>query len=487
MAYRARKLVRRRRGLVVASSLVTAAVLAGLVVSTLLYFQSEGSRREADRHRTEAQRRAYVANITLANVNIQAGRLSGANGRLKLTEPSLRGWEWYHLLLETDSSLVRLNAYGPVRALQFSHDGRRVFGYDPQTVHVRDAESYRPLGAYGGFTDILAVSPGGHRVVSKRPNSDKDFSLEVLNVESRRLDASLRDLTAEASTAAFSPDGTRVAAGSKDGTTRIWDASSGRLLMTLKRAPYPIGAIAFSPDGTTLACPSGDVVRLWNTRTGTIARELRASAAVGYAALAYSPDGSRLAAESSAMSDYGVRVWDLGSNTAPLILRGHAGRISAVAFSQDGATLASASSDRTVRLWNLAGNALSATFAAGESELGAVAFNPTGRRLWSGSASAEIKVWDTSMDGAFSTLRRQSYVLWDRGGLEFSPDGRLLVSVEDYNVRVWNVTTKSPGKLLSGHTRRVSSVAFDARGTRVVSGPARPRRRSGISSPAASD
>jgi len=53
---------------------------------------------------------------------------------------------------------------------------------------------------------------------------------------------------------AFSPDGTRLATASADGTAKVWDAVSGQSLLTLDRAGG--WGIALSPDGRFLATVS---------------------------------------------------------------------------------------------------------------------------------------------------------------------------------------------------------------------------------------
>jgi WD40 repeat protein len=70
----------------------------------------------------------------------------------------------------------------------------------------------------------------------------------------------------------FSPDGTRLATASDDGTARVWDARTGQeLLVVTDQDPSGLWAVAFSPDGTRLATKArrvGGQARLWDARTG---------------------------------------------------------------------------------------------------------------------------------------------------------------------------------------------------------------------------
>src|SRR5262245_3036465 len=52
--------------------------------------------------------------------------------------------------------------------------------------------------------------------------------------------------------AAFSPDGTKVASGCGDGTVCVWEAATGKELLALKAHHYFVSALVFAPDGKVL-------------------------------------------------------------------------------------------------------------------------------------------------------------------------------------------------------------------------------------------
>src|SRR5207244_6979401 len=76
---------------------------------------------------------------------------------------------------------------------------------------------------------------------------------------------------------AWSPDGTRLAAGLTDGTARIWDVVSGRQLERFAGHRCCVLDVAFSPDGRLLATGAeDDNVNIWSS-TGNALETLQAS------------------------------------------------------------------------------------------------------------------------------------------------------------------------------------------------------------------
>jgi WD40 repeat protein/tRNA A-37 threonylcarbamoyl transferase component Bud32 len=105
--------------------------------------------------------------------------------------------------------------------------------------------------------------------------------------------------------AAFSSDGTSLAAGCSDGVIRLWDVASGDLRFTFSGHRGTVRHVVFAPDGRTLASLGEDrVLHLWHLATG---QRLFSLDSQGHelCGLAFSRDGRLLVAGGRSPGDAG--------------------------------------------------------------------------------------------------------------------------------------------------------------------------------------
>jgi len=278
----------------------------------------------------------------------------------------------------------------------------------------------------------------------------------------------------------WSPDGTRLATGSKDGTAKVWEAASGRELLTLKGHAGEVGAVSgsandpryamsvsWSPDGTRLATGSWDstAAKVWEAAGGRELLTLEGHAG-GVSSVSWSPDGTRLATGSG---DGTAKVWDASSGRELLTLKGQTGEDASVSWSPDGTRLATGGmDDGTAKVWDAAGGRELLTVKGHTNVVRSVSWSPDGQRLATGGSDGTAKVWDAASGRELLTLKGHVRSI---GSVSWSPDGtRLATGSADSTAKVWDAVGGGELLTLKGHTGWVVSVSWSPNGTRLATG-----------------
>jgi len=282
---------------------------------------------------------------------------------------------------------------------------------------------------------------------------------------------------------AVSPDGSLVATAAGEGGVRLYDAKTGALLRAIGEAGDR--GVIFSPDGRTIAATGfhmDKLVGVFEVKDGKRVQTLAGHTEWEAYAAARSSDGKLLA---SAGADRQILVWDLATGKLRHRLKDQPVRVSALAFSPDGATLASGSGDKLVKLWDTATGRLRRSLEGHGDCVCALAFSPDGTLVASGSCDwgfhrghdwprpggndKEVCEWRLR-EAATGKLVR---TVTDKGRLltlAFAPDGKSLACGVNKDVRLYDLTSDAPARVVASHDATVTSVAFTPDGASVVSG-----------------
>lgn len=296
------------------------------------------------------------------------------------------------------------NLPGWVSSVAFSPDDRILAIGLKDQVQLVDVDSktvVRTIDLKSGQVRSISFSPDGKSIATG--SYQKALLLDSTT------GTIIRDLKGHrgfVTSVAFSPDGKRLATACEDELGRIWnleDQAASPLL--LKGHNDPVNGIAWSADGTSVATAAGDEirptragqVRIWDSMTGTTKNqfELHEKAATG---VAFTPNGHYLLSSSI---DERVNVYDLTANKPLGFFGGHSRPTNAVIVHPDGETAISISGGRAVGKNEL----IAWEIATGETVLGveghsakitSVAVSHNGRTIATGSQDKSVAIWNVS-------------------------------------------------------------------------------------------
>jgi hypothetical protein len=266
----------------------------------------------------------------------------------------------------------------------------------------------------------------------------------------------------EVTSAAFSPDGSRIVTASDDQTARIWNAASAKEIAVLRgHGEYHVASAAFSPDGSHIITASWDgTARIWNAASAKEIAVLRGHEGRVNSAT-FSPDGSRIVTSSE---DTTARIWDAASAKEISVLRGHKGGVNSATFSPDGSRIVTSSEDTTARIWDAA-SAKEIAVLRGflQGGVNSATFSPDGSRIVTAADYAAI--WNAANAKEIAPLFNGGRVK----SASFSPDGSRIVTASRWGTaHIWDAASAKEIVVLRGHEGGVNSATFSPDGSRIV-------------------
>jgi WD40 repeat protein len=237
-----------------------------------------------------------------------------------------------------------------------------VLGGSGGTIHTFDAgkwQNHRERAGGAGFVYNLAVSPDGRSVVSVGPPGREQTS----------------------------------------GNIHIWSVNP---LKRIKSLPWEHGAYsaAFSPDGLRLATADArGTIAIWDLQRDQVVRRLHGHGGANVVAVRFTQDGKSLL---SGGYDKTIRLWDLTSGQELRCFVGHRGGVKDISLSPDGKQFVSASIDQTMKTWDIETGAELSTYSRHPRGATAVAFLPDGSGFVSGGENGRVALWNLHRDPASS-------------------------------------------------------------------------------------
>ncbi|XP_029018925.1 apoptotic protease-activating factor 1 isoform X2 [Betta splendens] len=234
-----------------------------------------------------------------------------------------------------------------------------------------------------------------------------------------------------------------VALGREDGTVQVLELPSGKLLASLLGHTKTVVHCQFSQNGQRLITSSEDTtLRVWWWQSGECkVLQGHKEQVKCFSLLPSPPTSSRLLSWSF---DGTVKVWDMENGEMLQDMEAHQGAVLACHVSPDGHFFATASADKTAKLWLCESWQFVQALSGHQGCVRSCRFSWDSRRLATGDDNGEIRIWSVEGGSLLKICARNGKDGMDslHGGwvtdLQFSPDDSLLVSTGGY-IKWWDV------------------------------------------------
>ncbi|EJU05444.1 WD40 repeat-like protein [Dacryopinax primogenitus] len=413
---------------------------------------------------------------------------------------SLQMWD-----VEKGEDIGRAFTGHPHRVIsaRFSKDGKQVLSVsEDNSMKIWNVDSGEEIGEPSiGPPDVPIGVVGlwhdsGSTVIATSATHVKVWDTVIGKATS----APIPPFKQEATCLILSRDGTRIAAGCKDGMIMVWDVNTGKAICPpLIGHQEEIQFLRFSHNNLRIVSRSYDKLILWNADTGESIGEGegRKEFSLQPSVVAFSGDSKHIAFalgeeiignplvghtddvtelafshDSTCFASALIRVWNAEPNDEPAkTLNDDMSGVTCVAFSAHNKRIVSGHEDDTIRLWDAAtGQIIRSPLTGHTRVVTSVVFSCDGKFIVSGSEDSTVRIWDGATGEAMGKPLTGNNA--PVTCLAISLDSKRIASGSwDDTIRMWDVEKREPiGEPLKGHTNWVTSVAFSSDGKFIVSG-----------------
>ena len=255
----------------------------------------------------------------------------GKNVAVAAADRTVRHWD---VLARLERTPIKVSA--PVSEMALAPDAKRL-AVLTNSLEMWEPESGKRLTSFSEVTaNLLAYSVDGKLVIASH-------RAKLLSADTGEVQVEMPEQAGWQNTClAFSPDGTRIAAGDLAGNVWVWDTASATLKLRRKVHVNRVTGIGFIDDGALLVSGGQDgKMTFWDMKSG---REVGAmvphgaGAGKGIAGLVCSLDGKLIV--TAGAGDGTIKLWEGASGRLRAALVDRTITWTSLALALDGSTLA---------------------------------------------------------------------------------------------------------------------------------------------------